>query len=86
MSKKLVVRLKNTFLKTTPIKLYSVSYKYILRTKGIFSRDEELTAESKEQIEQYTGIEIPEGVWLDVLKRKKGIAENADHIIIIQKI
>lgn len=82
---KLVVRLRNTFLKITLIKLYSVSYKYILRTKEIFSRDEELTAESKKEIEQYTGIEIPEGVWLDVLKRKKGIAENADHIVIIQK-
>lgn len=62
-----------------------MKYKYILRTKEIFSRDEELTAESKKEIEQYTGIEIPEGVWLDVLKRKKGIAENADHIVIIQK-
>ena len=86
MSKKLVVRLKDTFQKTTPIKSYSVSYKYILRTKGIFSRDEELTAESKDEIEQYTGIEIPEGVWLNVQKGKKGIAENADHIVIIQKI
>ena len=63
-----------------------MKYKYILRTKEIFSRDEELTAESKEQIEQYTGIEIPEGVWLNVQKGKKGIAENADHIVIIQKI
>lgn len=63
-----------------------MKYKYILRTKAIFSRDEELTAESKEQIEQYTGIEIPEGVWLDVQKGKKGIAENADRIVIIQKI
>ena len=63
-----------------------MKYKYILRTKEIFSRDEEVTAESKEQIEQYTGIKIPEGVWLNVQKGKKGIAENETHNLIIQKI
>lgn len=63
-----------------------MQYKYTVTTKEIFSRDEESIADSKEQIEQCTGVEIPQGVWMDVQKGKKGIAENESFVIIIQKI
>lgn len=52
----------------------------------IFSRELTSSADSKEEIEIATGMEIPKGVWLDVLKGNKGLVEDELFTMIITKI
>ena len=60
--------------------------KYTVTTKAIFSRDLTSSADTKEEIEQATGIAIPEGIWQTVLKGKTGIVEDTNYVVKIQKL
>ncbi len=61
-------------------------YKYRITTKEIFSRLLTSTADTKEEIEAATGMTIDDLTWSIVEKGKKGIVEDADYVLVIEKI
>jgi len=60
-------------------------YKYKVTVKGIFPRPFTSQADSKEEIEQATGMTITDGIWNAVEKGKKGIVEDEYQVLIIEK-
>ena len=63
-----------------------MKYTYKVTTKAIFPRPITGQADSKEEIEGSTGMTITDGVWATVLKGKKGIVEDEDFVLVIEKI
>lgn len=61
-------------------------YRYTVTTKAIFPRPFTGLADTKEEIEAATGMTITDGVWATVLKGKKGVVEDADFVLIIEKV
>lgn len=61
-------------------------YKYTVTTKAIFPRPLTGQAKTKEEIESATGMTITDGIWNAVLKGKKGIIEDEDFVLTIEKI
>jgi len=61
-------------------------YRYTVTTKVIFPRPFTGQADSKEGIEEATGMTISALTWSIVEKGKKGIVEDADFVLIIEKI
>lgn len=61
-------------------------YKYTIKSKGIFDRAFTGFADTKEQIEQATGIEIGAGTWFAIERGKKGIVEDESFIVTIEKV
>lgn len=62
-----------------------MKYRYTVTTKAIFSRPITSQADSKEEIEQATGMTITDGIWTTVLKGKKGIVEDENFVLTIEK-
>lgn len=60
-------------------------YKYKVTHKAIFSRPFTSQADTKEEIEQATGMTISDGIWNAVENGKKGIVEDAFQVLIIEK-
>ena len=60
-------------------------YKYKVTVKGIFPRSFTSTADSKEEIENATGMTITDGIWNAVENGKKGIVEDEYQVLIIEK-
>jgi hypothetical protein len=60
-------------------------YRYKITTKEIFSRPLTSTANTKEEIEVATGMTIDDLTWSIVEKGKKGIVEDADYVLVIEK-
>ncbi len=63
-----------------------MKYTYKVTTKAIFPRPFTGQADTKEEIEQATGMTISDLTWSIVEKGKKGIEEDADYVLIIEKI
>ncbi len=63
-----------------------MKYKFTVTTKEIFSRPLTSTADSKEEIEQATGMKIDDLTWSIVERGKKGIVEDADYVLVIEEI
>ncbi len=63
-----------------------MKYKYTVTTKAIFPRPITGQADSKEEIEQATGMTITDLTWSIVEKGKKGIVEDENFVLIIEKI
>lgn len=63
-----------------------MKYKYTVTTKEIFSRPLTSSADSKEEIETATGMVIDDFTWSIVEKGKKGIVEDIDYVLIIEKL
>ena len=61
-------------------------YKYTVTTKAIFPRPFTGQADTKEEIEAATGMTISDLTWSIVEKGKKGIEEDADYVLIIEKV
>ncbi len=61
-------------------------YKYKVTTKGIFSHTYTSQADSKQEIQEATGMVISNGIWSAVEKGKKGIVEDAWFILTIEKV
>ena len=63
-----------------------MKYKYRITTKEIFSRPLTSSANTKEEIEQATGITITQLDW-EILERSgKRIVEDANFVLVIEKI
>ncbi len=61
-------------------------YRYAVTSKAIFSRGFTSSADTKEEIEAATGMTIPQLDW-EILERSgKRIVEDADFVLIIEKI
>jgi len=60
-------------------------YKYKVTVKGIFSRPFTSQADTKEEIEEATGMIISDGIWNAVENGKKGIVEDEFQVLIIEK-
>ena len=63
-----------------------IKYKYKITTKEIFSRPLTSTADSKEEIEAATGMTITKHDWEILERNGKRIVEDADYVLIIEKI
>lgn len=63
-----------------------IKYKYKITTKEIFSRPLTSTADTKEEIEAATGMTIDDLTWSIVERGKKGIVEDADYVLVIEKV
>ena len=63
-----------------------MKYKYKITSKQIFPRPLTSTADTKEEIEAATGMKIDDLTWSIVEKGKKGIVEDADYVLIIEKL
>ena len=63
-----------------------MKYKFTVTSKQIFPRPLTSTADTKEEIEQATGMTIDNLTWSIVEKGKKGIVEDADYVLVIEKI
>lgn len=63
-----------------------MKYRYRITTKEIFSRPLSSTASTKEEIEAATGMIISDLTWSIVEKGKKGIIEDTDYVLVIEKI
>ncbi len=63
-----------------------MKYKYTVTTKEIFSRPLTSTAGTKEEIEAATGMTISDLTWSIVEKGKKGIEEDTDYVLVIEKL
>jgi hypothetical protein len=61
-------------------------YKYKITSKQIFAIPLTSSADSKEEIEAATGMVIDDLTWSIVEKGKKGMIEDADYVLIIEKI
>lgn len=61
-------------------------YRYKVTTKAIFPRPFTGQANTKEEIETATGMTISDLTWSIVEKGKKGIEEDADFVLVIEKI
>lgn len=60
-------------------------YKYKVTVKGIFPRPFTSQADTKEEIENATGMTISDGIWNAVENGKKGIVEDQFQVLIIEK-
>lgn len=60
-------------------------YKYKVTTKGIFSQEFTSQADTKQEIEDATGMTISDGIWNRVENGKKGIVEDEYQVLIIEK-
>ena len=63
-----------------------MKYPYKVTTKSIFPRPITGQADTKEEIEAATGMTISDLTWSIVEKGKKGIEEDANYVLIIEKI
>lgn len=63
-----------------------MKYRYRITSKQIFPRPLSSTANTKEEIEAATGMTISDLTWSIVEKGKKGIEEDADYVLVIEKI
>lgn len=63
-----------------------MKYKYKITTKEIFSRPLTSTANTKEEIEAATGMTITDLDWQILERSGKRIVEDADHVLIIEKV
>lgn len=61
-------------------------YRYKVTTKAIFPRPFTSTADTKEEIEAATGMTITQLDWEILERRGKTIIEDADFVLIIEKI
>ena len=63
-----------------------MKYRYTVTTKEIFSRPLSSSADTKEEIEDATGMTIPKLDW-EILERSgKRIVEDADYVLVIEKV
>ena len=63
-----------------------MKYRYTVTTKEIFSRPLTSTADTKEEIEEATGMTITQLDWKILERSGKRIVEDADFVLIIVKI
>lgn len=60
-------------------------YKYKVTLKAIFPRSFTSQADTKQEIEDATGMTISDGIWNGVENGKKGIVEDEYQVLIIEK-
>lgn len=60
-------------------------YKYKITSKQIFPRPINSTADSKEEIEQATGMTITELDWQILERKGKRIVEDENFVLVIEK-
>ena len=63
-----------------------MKYRYTVTTKEIFSRPLTSTVDTKEEIEEATGMTITQLDWKILERSGKRIVEDADFVLIIVKI
>ena len=63
-----------------------MKYRYTVTTKEIFSHPLTSTADTKEEIEEATGMTITQLDWKILERSGKRIVEDADFVLIIVKI
>ena len=63
-----------------------MKYRYRITSKQIFPRPLSSTANTKEEIEAATGMKISDLTWSIVERGKKGIVEDTDYVLVIEKI
>ena len=63
-----------------------MKYRYTVTTKEIFSRPLSSSADTKEEIEDATGMTIPKLDWEILERRGKTIVEDSDYVLVIEKV